>query len=66
MKSAGHTPRVLQRPVPRPRLLDPSDRIEVENRAGKLFEYRVVESTIVDPDETWVIGPDPLGTTNGC
>jgi sortase A len=43
-------------------LLETGDRIEVENRAGRLFVYRVVDSTVVDPDETWVIGPDPLGT----
>ena len=43
-------------------MLEPGDRVGVENRAGRLFVYRVVESTVVDPNETWVIGRDPLGT----
>ncbi|HSJ45801.1 MAG TPA: sortase [Euzebyales bacterium] len=43
-------------------LLQPGDRIDVENRAGRLFVYRVVDFAVVNPDETWVISRDPLGT----
>lgn len=40
--------------------LRPGDRVSVEDRDGQQFEYEVVRSAIVDPDEGWVIGDDPL------
>lgn len=43
-------------------LLEAGDPVEVTDRVGRFFTYRVVDSTVVDPDETWVIGRDPLGT----
>ena len=41
-------------------LLEVGDAVEVTDTAGAQFTYRVVDTMIVDPDETWVIGPDPL------
>jgi LPXTG-site transpeptidase (sortase) family protein len=36
------------------------DRILVRDEAGRRFSYRVVESRIVAPSDTWVIGADAL------
>lgn len=44
-------------------LLEVGDPVEVTDQAGTQYIYRVVDSKIVDPDETWVIGPDALGAT---
>ncbi|CAN5905955.1 hypothetical protein BH23ACT10_BH23ACT10_19830 [soil metagenome] len=38
------------------------DEIRVTDRAGRRFDYRVVEQRIVHPSATWVVDPDPLGT----
>jgi sortase A len=38
------------------------DEILVTDRAGQRYLYRVVEQRIVSPTDTWVAGPDPLGT----
>jgi len=40
----------------------PGDEILVTDRAGQRWTYTVVEQRIVDPGDTSVIGPDPLGT----
>lgn len=42
--------------------LVPGDRIEVTDVHGRTFAYEVVDSEIVAPRDTWVIGEDPLET----
>lgn len=42
--------------------LKPGDRVRVTDRTGARHVYVVDSSAVVDPDETWVLGPDPLGT----
>lgn len=41
--------------------LRPGDEIHVTDRAGQRHLYRVLEQRIVNPADTWVVGPDPLG-----
>lgn len=43
-------------------LLQPGDHIEVTDRDGKQWTYVVRKQQIVEPDETWTVGPDPLGS----
>lgn len=38
------------------------DRVHVVDRERRQWTYRVVTQRIVVPDDTWVLGPDPLGT----
>lgn len=38
------------------------DRIDVVDRRGQQWIYRVMTQRIVGPDDKWVLGPDPLGT----
>ena len=38
------------------------DEVIVTARTGKRYTYRVRTQQVVDPGETWVIGPDPLET----
>lgn len=42
--------------------LRPGDRTVVVDRQNVRWTYEVVETRIVKPTETWVVGPDPLGT----
>lgn len=42
--------------------LTPGDRVWVTDREGVRHTYVVDSSIVVGPDETWVLGPDPLGT----
>lgn len=37
------------------------DRIYIRDEHGNRYTYRVTESRIVTPKDTWVIAPDPLG-----
>lgn len=41
--------------------LQPGDLIEVTDRHGRQWTYVVRRQQVVEPDETWSIGPDPLG-----
>jgi len=36
------------------------DRVHVVDRRGRQWTYRVLGHRVVDPDATWVLGPDPL------
>ncbi len=36
--------------------LDEGDRVVLEDREGKSYEYRVSETFVVDPTDTWVMG----------
>lgn len=38
------------------------DRAMVVDRQGTRWTYEVVETRVVKPTETWVVGPDPLAT----
>lgn len=38
------------------------DRIRLVDRSGAKHTYVVETTLLVDPNETWVLGPDPLGT----
>ena len=42
--------------------LQPGDRIRVVDRKRVRHTYVVDSSILVEPDENWVLGPDPLGT----
>ena len=42
--------------------LMPGDLVTVEDRKGRAFTYEVQKSALVEPDDTWVLDPDPLGT----
>ena len=42
--------------------LEPGDLVKVEDRSGRAFTYEVRKSALVDPTDTWVLDPDPLGT----
>ncbi|MDP8971080.1 MAG: class E sortase [Actinomycetota bacterium] len=42
--------------------LQPGDQVLVTDRAAVRHTYRVVQQRIVGPADTWVLGPDPLGT----
>ena len=42
--------------------LQPGDLVTVEDRNGRAFTYEVRKSALVEPDDTWVLDPDPLGT----
>lgn len=41
--------------------LQPGDEIHVVDRGGNEWIYDVVESRVVSPADTWVVGEDPLG-----
>ncbi len=36
--------------------LGEGDKVLLEDRNGGRYEYRVIESFVVDPDDTWVMG----------
>lgn len=38
------------------------DEVRVTDRSGAEHTYRVTQQRIVGPSESWVLGPDPLGT----
>jgi LPXTG-site transpeptidase (sortase) family protein len=42
--------------------LQPGDRVLVGDRRGRTFVYRVARTEVVDPEDSWVLGEDPLGT----
>jgi len=42
--------------------LKAGDEVLVTDRNERTFTYVVSESVLVDPDESWVLGQDPLGT----
>jgi sortase A len=42
--------------------LQPGDLIEAIDRDGRQWTYVVRRQQVVEPDETWTIGPDPLGS----
>jgi len=42
--------------------LAPGDEVLVTDRTGRRFSYRVAEQRVVNPGESSVLGPDPLGT----
>jgi sortase A len=42
--------------------LQPGDRILVGDRRGRTFVYRVARTEVVEPEDSWVLGADPLGT----
>lgn len=42
--------------------LQEGDEIHVVDRYDREWVYRVTDTEVVLPDDTWVIGPDPLGT----
>ncbi len=42
--------------------LGPGDTIHVADRSGRTWVYEFHSSAVVDPTDTWVVGPDPLGT----
>lgn len=45
--------------------LEARDEVLVTDRAGRRHTYRVVETRIVRPDDSWVLADDPLGTGAG-
>lgn len=42
--------------------LGPGDTVHLTDRSGRTWVYAFHSSAIVAPTDTWVIGPDPLGT----
>jgi sortase A len=38
------------------------DEVLVTDRKERTFTYVIAEAVLVDPDESWVLGRDPLGT----